>query len=239
MPDTIQVGGLALDGRLIAYLIAIVAGYYMIRLRLHMAQFASSRLFLDVIINSVMIVVLIWKFGIVFYNPSLLWTKPVLILMSRGTWELAVAGLVIALIYAGLKLRKVQVKLLLFLDVIPFGVGAALICVNVLIKAYGIQTTMPWGITQNDPSVSYHPLHIYQLLLSCAVLTRLWWKRDVLGQGKVLQDSLMMYGLGLWFISYFSYGGFGKLLTGEHIVYLSMIVCGLIIPYIIRGAEYR
>lgn len=237
MPQTIQIGHFAVDGYLIVYFLALVAGYFTIKIRLRIDGIAD-RPYLDIIFTGILIVVFVWKFGSLWYNSSLIWTKPWLILMLRGTWEHIVFGLALALIYAGYRLWKLRLSLLQFADVLPYGYAAATICKGALIWEYGAPTAMPWGISLTDPSLHYHPLHVYQLLLAAAWLT-LFWRRKI-GQGKVMQDALIYYGLGLWVISYFSYAGpDSTMLNGVRIVYLGMIVCGLIIPYIIRKIEYK
>lgn len=97
-----------------------------------------------------------------------------------------------------------------------------------IISSYGLPTNLTWGIGFENSVMKYHPIHWYTLLLGTSVLLYLKLKKVVFGRGEYASFSLFLFGLGLLFISNFSYQRnpfFG--LFPLQWLYLSMIVIGV------------
>jgi prolipoprotein diacylglyceryltransferase len=237
MPDILQVGPIALNSNMLIYIFSLILGLFMMRLRLWRTDYAPKTVF-DLMLSNVLIVVLFWKLGTILFVPSLIWTKPLQILMMTGTWKEVLLGVLIACIYTFFKLKKMEMSFLVLLDLIPYGILAAVICRSLFSWQYGSPTNLPWGISLTEPEYQYHPINIYLLLLSAPLILWLWRGTLKLGKGKIIQEFLMYYGIGLWVISLFKVRSEGMfILSGEQISYTVMVVLGIGIQYIIKAAS--
>lgn len=238
MPQMISLGPISLDGHLLVYALAIIAGYWAMKLRFIYERddevTVEMQSIMDVTLTAVNIVALFWKFGTVLFKPSLLWENPMRILLMRGTMLHTSLGIAVALIYAMFKLKRLNVRFMRFADGVSYGVLTGFIVHALLIKQYGRPTSLPWGISLNDPSLQYHPIHVYVLLLCLGVYVFLWTRRFQLGKGKVMQYFLTYVGLGLWAISMLDFGAGVVLFNGMQRVYAAMVVLGYVFPHIIR-----
>lgn len=240
MPDIISLGRLTLDGHLLVYVLAIVAGYWGMKLRLRFDRHSEvtdeeARSVLDVAVTAVIVTALFWKFGSLLFKPSIIWEKPMHILLMRGTLLHTSLGVAVAIIYVVYKLRRRHVRFMLFADSMPYGVLTGLAVYSLLIRDYGRPTSLPWGISMNDPSLLYHPLHLYVMLLAVLLLIFMWIRPLRIGEGKALRYFLTFLGLGLWAISMLDYGAGEALFSEMQRVYVGMVVLGLLFPHIIRG----
>lgn len=238
MPDMISLGPLSLDGHLLVYVLAIVAGYWAMKLRLRSErhkEFADeARSILDIALTAVIVIALFWKFGTLLFKPSIIWERPMHILLIRGTLLHTALGFAVALLYVVFRLRRLGVRFMLFADSVPYGVLTGLIVHSLLIRQYGRPTSQPWGMSMNDPGLLYHPLNVYVLIL-CVLLFILLWMRPLrLGEGAVVSSFLIYCGLGLWAISMLEYSAGLTLFNEMQRVYVGMVVLGLLIPHIIR-----
>lgn len=234
MPETFQVGPLLVDSRILIYILSIMVGLFSMNYILKRTRYKSKAL-LDLMLSNVLIVVLIWKFGAILFTPSLIWTKPFQILMLAGSWKELLLGIAAALIYTWYRLKRMEISFIFFLDILSYGVVSAVICKSLLKWEYGVSTNAPWGISLTDPSYQYHPVNVYMLLLSTALLIWLWRYSSTLGQGRIVQEFLMFYGIGLFVISYFKISEIYLLYFSlEQLAYVGMIVLGRGIQYIIR-----
>lgn len=236
MPETLQVGPLMINSGMLVYIAGIAIGFLLMRLRLKNTEYVVKPIF-DLLMNNILIVVLFWKLGPLLFMPSILWTKPYLILLMAGSYVEILIGIAVAIVYTLYKIRKLEIPLLVFLDALPYGILSTLMFSSLLLWQYGQPTSMPWGITVTG-SHQYHPVNIYLLILSAMLLLWLWRSTYKLGKGKVVQDFLIYYAVGLWIISYTQIPTRTFLfITPEQMFYMGMIVLGIMIPYIIRRTE--
>lgn len=233
LPDVFVLGPMMMDATVITYLLSFLVGFFIMKLRLNRTQYASPA-FVDLLMNNLLILALFWKFGTLLFEPSIVWRKPLHILAMRGDWKELLLGVVVAFIYSRYKLRKLNIPMAALFELIPFGILSASMLQSILIWNYGKPTSMFWGISLNAPELNYHPIHGYVFLLSAVMFIWLWHKAA--RGGKVLQDFLIYYGIGMWIITYFKLSQpLIWLFSSDQLLYTLMIVLGAVFPYIIRG----
>ena len=95
MPDTIHIGKLVLSGPLLTALIAALAGYGALRLWAARDRGSRSGPWGDLTAGAALTAVVVWKFGVLFREPSLLWEEPRLLLVIVGSGLLAAVALTV------------------------------------------------------------------------------------------------------------------------------------------------
>ena len=132
MPDVIEIGGLALNGMLLTALIAAFAGYGGLRLWTARARSGRSGPWGDMMVGTAAVAIVIWKFGVLFREPSILWEEPRLLLVIRGSGGEAAAGLAAAgLIWFWLA-RRNGIGFLPALDALAVAASGGLFAWNLL-----------------------------------------------------------------------------------------------------------
>jgi len=111
----------------------------------------------ELLLAAVPIVVLCWKFGLLWRDPALLWERPGVVLMMTGGGLEAAAGCVLALVYWFVAAKKRGLTLWLAADVLAVasagGIavwclisapahrwGYALVCLAVLVQLFRLRT---------------------------------------------------------------------------------------------------
>lgn len=226
--DTIQLGPLMLRWDYIALFAAGVMGLFVINLKLKSAH-SDNKVIIDLLIQTVMIMLLFWKFGSVLFHPADLWENPLNLLFASGTLSGAVIGAAVSFIYAVMKLRKCRVSLALFFDVLPYGILTFSAVHSLFYWQYGKLTHLPWGVHLGQSVYQYHPINVYVLLLASALLFWFWQRKDQLGGGKAFSNFLIYFGMGQLLISFFEQQNvFMIYLSAEQWIYLIMVVIGLL-----------
>ncbi len=239
MPDVIGIGPIMLNSAILIYVISIFIGFLVIRWRLRKTEHQNKPV-TDLLLNMVLIVALFWKFGTLLFMPSLIWNKPLQILMLTGSWREVILGIAVAGFYGWRRLSVIQLSWRIFLDLLPFGILAGAVTMNLLSWEYGLPTGVPWGIGLMDPEYTYHPLNVYLFILSFGLLIWFWFKPSFLGQGVIFTRFLMLFGTGLLLISLFSFSHASFLFFSfAQWGYVTMIVLGFIFQYIIGGEKTR
>lgn len=132
MPEVIEIGGLALNGMLLTALIAAFAGYGSLWLWTVRARESRSGPWGDLTAGAALLAVVIWKFGVLFREPSLLWEQPLLLLVIVGSGAEAFAGLAAAGLYWIWQARRRGVGLLRALDALAVSAAGGLLAWNLL-----------------------------------------------------------------------------------------------------------
>lgn len=233
MPDVIGIGPLMLNSAILIYVISIFIGFLVIRWRLRKTEHHDKPV-TDLLLNMVLIVALFWKFGTLLFMPSLIWNKPLQILLLTGSWREVILGIAVAGFYGWWRLRVIDLSWRIFLDLLPFGILAGAVTMSLLSWEYGLPTNAPWGIRLMDPDYAYHPLNVYLLILSLGLLIWFWFKSSHLGQGIIFTRFMMLFGAGLLLISMFSFA-YPSLLffSFKQWGYVTVIVLGFIFQYIL------
>jgi len=132
LPEVIEIGGLALNGMLLTALIAALAGYGALRLWTARARASRSGPWGDLTAGAAVIAIIIWKFGVLFREPSLLWEQPRLLLVIIGSGTEAAAGLAAAGVYWIWQARRKGVGFLPALDAMAVTAAGGLLVWNLL-----------------------------------------------------------------------------------------------------------
>ncbi|NOU91475.1 hypothetical protein GC102_37980 [Paenibacillus sp. LMG 31460] len=247
MPDVLQIGPFQLQGRLLALLLACALGLWLIR-RVSQRLLKDNQIVIakpieDLVFNSAIIVLLTWKLGVIVTQPSLLWNNPLKLLLVSGSGTEIALGVLIACIYMYYQIRKNRTPLLLVLDVIAIGMTASGFLFCALIPAYGLLTTVPWGIGVEGTVSRFHPYHAYISLLLVPLL--IWQhviepRKKTLGQGVLLKYSLLYGGSVGMLASFFSAAKPTLLyLSSAQLLFLFMLIVGMLLPVLTHNTSRK
>ncbi|MDQ0902498.1 prolipoprotein diacylglyceryl transferase family protein [Paenibacillus sp. V4I7] len=247
MPDVLQIGPFQLQGRLLALLLACALGLWLIRRvsqrLLNHTHTVTAKPIEDLIFNGAVIVLLTWKLGVIVTQPSLLWNNPLKLLMVSGSGTEIALGMLIACIYMYYQIRKNRIPLLLVLDVFALGITAAAFLYCVLIPAYGLPTTVPWGIGVEGTVSRFHPYHAYFSLLLVPLL--IWQhlielRKKMLGQVVLLKYSLLFGGAAGMLASFFAAAKPTLLyLSSAQLLFLFMLIIGMLLPVLTHNTSRK
>lgn len=226
MPTAFQLGPLYLNGAVLAHIIAGVAALFMVRLWLRKQETGHA---FDVLSNSLILIVLCWKFGWAIFKPSLLWEEPRNLLLLSGSAREVWLGVAVALLYCGWTVMKRRVSWRVLLDV---GALAALVYISVqslLSLEYGTETSMPWGISPVYEGLSYHPIHLYRGAATAVLLVWLWSRKWQVGHGQLTARGLLYYGIIKLGVSFFDREpSLALYLTFDQLIALLTILLGYV-----------
>lgn len=227
IPEVISIGSFVLP---LHYLLFTIIGYsatYFIYQKSKSLN-VSHKTWLEILINGLIAYIVVWKFSFILFDPLSIIRNPSLILLGTGGFFGNILGIFIGLVVIVRSAKKVNYSYLLFVDLFMYWLLITLTVYWTIISSYGLPTNLTWGIGFENSVMKYHPIHWYTLLLGTSVLLYLKLKKVVFGRGEYASFSLFLFGLGLLFISNFSYQRnpfFG--LFPLQWLYLSMIVIGV------------
>lgn len=235
MTEVWRVGPLMIQSNLMVLLIGSVIGYLIMKWRLTTTAYYQSNI-LDVLTNSLLILILIWRFGYLLFNPSIIWNEPGLILAASGSDRELWTGIIVSSIYVIWQIKKANIHYYVVLDLLPYGVLTVLIINSTINWQYGLPTRLPWGISIANPNFKYHPIHLYMILLSAPLLIALWRKSKEIGQGKIFRTFSIVFGIGMMLVSLFKPQSPYLLgLSSEQLIYMSFLIAGSILLIIAKG----
>lgn len=156
--------------------------------------------------NAVLIGFLVWKFGHAVFAPSIVWERPLALLIMHGGSREAAIAVTAATIYVALKLRQGQTGARLVLDLASVGAIAAMFAYVWFAWTYGKETTVPWGIVLSDPDFRYHPVSVYKALVACVVGLLIAIRRAPAGSGEWFRIAATYTGIGLLLVSFWEIG---------------------------------
>jgi hypothetical protein len=227
IPEVINLGPFIVP---LHYILFAVIGYtttYVIYLT-SKALNTSHKTWLEILLNGLIAYIVVWKFSFILFNPLAIIQNPSLILLGSGGFLGNVLGILVGLIVLYRSAKKANYSYVLFVDLFMYWLILTLTVYWTIIPSLGSPTTLPWGIRFENSTMSYHPLHWYTLILGAFILLYLKMKKVRFGSGQYTSLSLLLFGLGLLFISNFSYQQNPFLgLSPLQWLYLSMAVIGL------------
>ncbi|MDF2644987.1 MAG: lgt2, partial [Paenibacillus sp.] len=152
-------------------------------------------------------------------------------------------GVMIACIYMYYQIRKYRIPLVLVLDVFALGITAAAFLFCALIPAYGLPTTVRWGIGVEGTVSRFHPYHAYISLLLVPLLI---WQHVIeprkmsLGQGVLLKYSLLYGGAAGMLGSFFAVAKPTLLyLSLAQLLFLFMLIIGMLLPILTHNTSRK
>ncbi|WP_127588173.1 hypothetical protein [Paenibacillus koleovorans] len=247
MTDIVEIGPLVVKKELLLLLASLALAWAAIRIKLRSFDASGGEgearpgvgpgtAILDMLGSASFIVLIVWKFGHLLFQPSLLWERPLAILLMNGAEREVWLGLLAAAAYIAYRVHKSNLPYQLLLDMAAFGAVAGIALHALLQWRYGAVTPLPWGIP--DPfgggSKLYHPLNVYMLIVALAAGVRLWrlLGTEEAGTGKLGQEAALVIGIGGMLVTFADKPGDPLLLflTGEQWVYLGLAAIGVIFP---------
>ena len=154
--------------------------------------------------NAFLIIVFVWKFAPAFLNPAWAFRSPLQALLAIGSMKHMIAGCIIASVYIVWKNKKEQFSLRILLDALPIGLCMSIVFYFLFHQKVGVQTTLPWGVKIYESKFLYHPIFVYEIILSLCILGLLWMKKERLGNGKNISIFLIVEGVAHIIISLIS-----------------------------------
>lgn len=98
----------------------------------------------------------------------------------------------------------------LLVHALPIGQALGRVANYVNQELYGLPTSLPWGILidpahrlpQVQSATHFHPLFLYESLLTAAIAVVLWRKRWQIGRGRATAVYGLLYGLGRFLLDF-------------------------------------
>jgi hypothetical protein len=200
IPEIYSIGPLLLPLRTLLFiLIGILATFAVSSIckRLH-TPFQTWK---DILLNGLITYLIVWKLSYLLLDPMILLNNPIRLILANGGVIGHILGAALALFVIYRSAKKANYSLFMFFDLFMFWLLITLSVYWLIIRAYGLPTNLPWGIRFSDSSLAYHPIHIYQFLLSASIFLYLHLKKLPLGLGKYTTRSLLLLGIGLLLLS--------------------------------------
>ncbi|NEW08604.1 hypothetical protein GK047_21650 [Paenibacillus sp. SYP-B3998] len=233
MNDVIQFGPFMIRTDLLLLFIAGFFSYFLLTRYFFRESTFNTTSVLDKTLNAIFIIFFSWKLSPILSQPSILWKNPLSVIIMSGS-ELGIwIGLSIVFIYLYRELKRLQISYLFYFDFLSVGLLMVIFIYQWLGWRYGSLTSLPWGISIEDPSFKYHPLNIYVLFATLPMLIFAYINKKKLGDGKLFINVLTSYMVGLMLITLFK----GKTnfvlgLSKEQLIYLILILIGVILANI-------
>ncbi|XEC93925.1 hypothetical protein AB6A23_21650 [Paenibacillus tarimensis] len=132
MPEIVTLGSFSLDGILLTAVISAALGLTGLFFWTRLDRQLQDGPWIDLMLNAIIIIGLVWKLGFLFRDPSLLWERPSSLLIVRGSvWD-AVAGMLVSAVYLVIATRTRGLKPLHLAAVIPIALLPAMMAWNML-----------------------------------------------------------------------------------------------------------
>lgn len=224
MGETFVIGGLSLNKVWLVYAIGFALAYVIFQKR---HQETVSILF-----NVLIIIILLWRFGAFLFDPVTFLKNPALLIQSVGTQREIMTGVIASIFYLMVRNHRSPINLVKLLDVAALSLLAVLFVKNMLVAEYGMDTSMPWGVSIEDPAYTYHPLNIYHAVWIGLLLFILWRLKLSFGEGKYFIYVLFFGGLGYMLISLCDARQNAiLLLSNDQWIYLICMIVGLVLTF--------
>jgi hypothetical protein len=211
MPGEMHWGPFTLQWSMLSWIVAILAGYGIMygHLKRNKNEQLNNEL-LTIIGNAIFTFLMVWKFGAVISDISLIWTRPLGLLLFTGGLQETYYGILAAGVIVLYSLRKRSMSIRPFAEVLPLGI---LGCV-VVFELFNLKSD---------------PLNLYVCILAVGVLLGLLQiKPFVLDSGLIVKRFCISFGLGMLFITLFAQMPAKSLLTMEQIWFAIMVLAGLL-----------
>jgi hypothetical protein len=211
MPGEMHWGPFTLQWSMLSWIVAILAGYGLIYVRLKWSKDEQmNNELLTILGNAIFTFIIVWKFGAVISDISLIWTRPLGLLLFTGGQQETYYGIMAAGVIVLYSLRKRRLSIRPFAEILPWGI---LGCV-VVFELFNLKSD---------------PLNLYVCILAaCVLLGLLQIKPLVLDAGFVVKRFCISFGLGMLIITLFAQPPATSLLTIEQIWFAIMVLTGLL-----------
>lgn len=201
MNDIINVGPFLIKYTLLVSIISGLIGYLFLILRIQKMNM-DKRLITDIVLGTVMIYVIIWKFGDLLFNPSLLWESPLSILYLNGTEKTTIIAIVSSVLYLSYKIKKYEIPFYPFLDLLPYGFLPFFLVYNLAVPFYGHKTNLPWGISISSAAIKYQPINYYLAAIITCLMIFLVTKKGKIKPGMYFSRTVVTLGVSGLLLSF-------------------------------------
>lgn len=120
MLEVLNIGPFLIRTSWLIITVAALVGYFMI-MWMASRNTSQTKLITDIYFNSVVIVVITWKFGPLLFNPGMIIDSPLNLIYVMGTQKQVWLGIAIAGLYAYWQTKRKQISFKSFIDLFPFG----------------------------------------------------------------------------------------------------------------------
>lgn len=155
----------------------------------------------DILLNGLITYLLVWKLSYLLLDPMTLISNPLRLILANGGVMGHILGAILALYVIYRSTKKESYSLFLFFDLFMYWLLITLSAYWLILRAYGLPTSLPWGLSYSGSVNAYHPIHIYQFLISALIFLYLHLKKLPFGQGKYTSSSFILLGIGLLTLS--------------------------------------
>lgn len=187
----------------------------------------------DSLFKGGLLVLLIWKVSPLLLQPSLLLDDTMnffAFLLSTGTELGFYLGVLAGLGYMYAKIRKGMIPLEKLGEVLPFGFLVGFAVYGLLYRNVGTLTSMPWGISIEQSTNTYHPVGIYQLLFAIGLGTFMILQRRK-GNPVAFRSFLIWFSLFQFALTFVQYATpFVVGLSLQQIFFLAIASILIVLP---------
>ncbi|MBO8173244.1 MAG: hypothetical protein H0Z33_15310 [Bacillaceae bacterium] len=230
LPDILSLGPFMIRASWLALIIGGLAGLVLFKYRAKAVVPEQADTLENILSNSMILFVVVWKFSPALTSPSLLWTQPsALLFMSPGSLHVWL-GLVTGLLFFAFRIYRSRISWKQVLDLTSYFWSTILLIYFMLIPEPGLASQLPWAFHYKGSQATFHPVHIYLALTALIILINLYRRRDPIGDGKAAGESLFVLGVGGLITSFFQAATDTTLgLTGFQWFSLGMLVISYLI----------
>lgn len=197
MSDVLQLGPFIIRKDWLFYGLSILLGLAVAR-RVILKKSPLDLQHIELISNALLIGILLWKISPIFTQPQIL-KNPIALLLYPGTSLGIKVAYLGAAFYLAYMVWQKKLSWRAVSDVFTVVVISSVFVFSVTHWQYGLQTTLPWGISISDPEYRYHPINVYQVLFMIPLVWYLF--RLPIGQGKMASNGFVGYGISILFVS--------------------------------------
>jgi hypothetical protein len=230
MPDEMHWGPFTLQWSLLSFLVSLLAGYGLTywRLRGSLTEGANKEI-LSIIGNGMFAFFLVWKFGAVLLDISLIWTRPLGILLYSGGRQETYYGIITAVLIILYSMRSRRISIRILADILPWGILGTITVYELCKWRYGVLTDVSWGIHKpGNSQLLFHPLNVYVAIAAVGTLLRLGsLKKNIIGSGLFFKHFSIYFGLGMLVVTFFMDSTKGTILTAGQIWLVLLVLSGI------------
>ncbi|MED4346396.1 MULTISPECIES: prolipoprotein diacylglyceryl transferase family protein [Heyndrickxia] len=194
MAQSIMLGGLAINKAVLVYGLGFLLAYLILR--------KQDRQLLSLLSYMILITLFFYRFGGFFFDPGMYLKNPLLFLQANGGTREWVTGLLAAMMYVMVMKKRHSFGIGKLADIAAVGFFIITFVKNLFFPIFGDKTSLPWGISINDGTQSYHPINLYYCLLILILAFILWKRHDAFGNGRYFTNLMFYWGFGTMLISH-------------------------------------
>jgi hypothetical protein len=221
MPSELHWGQVTLQWGMLSWIAAVLAGYGLMYVRLKWKKNGPLNTeLLAIISNAIFTFLIVWKFGAVISDISIIWTRPLGVLIFTGGLQETYYGIIAAAMVILYGLRKRSMSIRRLAEVLPWGILGSVLVYQLFY-------------------LSTDPLNLYVCILAaCVLLGLLQIKPFVLDAGLVVKRFCISFGLGMLLITLFAQPQAESLLTMDQIWFAIMVLIGLFANSLMNFIDY-